>query len=67
MRRRIGRAFVAVTVVTALALAAPAQAMARSEEPGPGWVFRGRDKIVKVIRTTIRSFGDGLSDPKPKP
>ena len=65
MPRFVNRGLVVAIVMVTLAQAAPAQAMARSEEPGAGWFFRGRDKIVKVIRTTIRSFGDGLTDPRP--
>ena len=63
MRQLVGRGVVALVVVVALAV--PAQAMPSGDEPGLGWFFRSRDKIVKVIKKTIKSFGDGLSDPKP--
>ncbi|HYO77130.1 MAG TPA: hypothetical protein VE010_11760 [Thermoanaerobaculia bacterium] len=59
------RGVLAVAVV--MVLAAPAQAMP-SDAPDFGWFGRTRDRIVKVIkRMTVRTFGDGLSDPKPKP
>jgi hypothetical protein len=46
-------------------LAAPAQARVWDGEGGFGWISRAKERIVKVIRKTIVTFGDGLSDPKP--
>jgi hypothetical protein len=63
MRQLIGRGVVAVAVVVALAV--PVQAMPSGEQPGFGWFFKSRERIVKIIKRTIKSFGDGLSDPKP--
>ena len=62
--RQLGRGVVAFAVV--VVLAAPMQARQWGEDqPGLGWFFRAKERIVKVIRTTVRTFGDGLSDPKP--
>jgi hypothetical protein len=61
--RQLVRGVVVVAVV--MVLAAPAQAREWNEQPGLGWVFKAKDRIVKVIRKTIITFGDGLSDPKP--
>jgi hypothetical protein len=61
--RHLVRGVAAVAVV--MALAVPAQARAWNDEPGLGWVFRAKERIVTVIKRTIVTFGDGLSDPRP--
>jgi hypothetical protein len=61
--RQLGRGVFAFVVVVALAM--PVQAREWNGEPGLGWVFRAKERIVKVIKRTIVTFGDGLSDPKP--
>jgi hypothetical protein len=61
--RQLVRGVVAVAVV--MVLAAPAEARPWDDQPGLGWVFRAKNRIVKVIKKTIITFGDGLSDPKP--
>ena len=61
--RQLGRGVVAVAVV--VLLAAPAQARAWDGERGFGWFSRAKERIVKVIRKTIVTFGDGLTDPRP--
>ena len=61
--RRLVRGVSVVVVV--MALAAPVQARQWGEEPGLGWVFRAKNRIVQIIKKTIGTFGDGLSDPKP--
>lgn len=61
--RQLVRGVVAVAVM--MVLAAPAEARAWDDQPGLGWVFRAKNRIVKVIKKTIITFGDGLSDPKP--
>ncbi|HYK01798.1 MAG TPA: hypothetical protein VE974_08580 [Thermoanaerobaculia bacterium] len=63
----VGRGVLAVAVV--MVLAVPAQGRTKNEEQG--WSGPGRDqiakilKIVKKVKGVIRTFGDGLSDPKP--
>jgi hypothetical protein len=61
------RSVFAVVVVCLLAVF-PAGA-ATYEDGGRVPVLRGKDgpftKIVRVIKQTIRSFGDGLGGPKP--
>jgi hypothetical protein len=54
------RGVVAVSLL--MALAVPAQA-----KPGDGtWLERKRQSIVKLLKQFgIRSFGDGLTDPRP--
>ncbi|HEY0157781.1 MAG TPA: hypothetical protein VGF28_10890 [Thermoanaerobaculia bacterium] len=54
-----------VAVAVVMVLAAPAEARPWDDQPGLGWVFRAKNRIVKVIKKTIITFGDGLSDPKP--
>lgn len=63
----VGRGVLAVAVV--MVLAVPAQARTNSEQTV--WSAAGREqiakivKIVKKVKGVIRTFGDGLSDPKP--
>ncbi|HYO77131.1 MAG TPA: hypothetical protein VE010_11765 [Thermoanaerobaculia bacterium] len=58
------RAVIAAAAMVMM-LGVPVQAMP-AEAPAFGWFGRARDRVVKVIRkVTIRTFGDGLSDPKP--
>ena len=57
---KVGRGVLAVSIV--LALAVPAQAKPRD---GGRW-FERFDPIVKIVKKLVmRSFGDGLSDPRP--
>jgi hypothetical protein len=60
--RQLSRGLFAVAVV--VALAAPVQAGEWNEQPGLGWMFKAKYRIVKVIKKIV-SFGDGLTDPKP--
>jgi hypothetical protein len=62
--RQLGRGVVAFAVVVVM-LAVPVQARPWNEQPGLGWVSRAKERIVRVIKRTIVTFGDGLSDPKP--
>jgi hypothetical protein len=63
----VGRAVLAVAVV--MVLAVPAQARTNNDEPV--WSAAGREqiakivKIVKKVKGVIRTFGDGLIDPRP--
>ena len=61
--RQLGRGVVALAVV--MILAAPAQAREWEGQGGFGWFSRAKERIVKVIRKTIVTFGDGLTDPRP--
>lgn len=57
------RAAIAAAVV--MMLGGPVQAMP-ADAPDFGWFGRARDRVVKVIRRiTVRTLGDGLTDPKP--
>ena len=52
----------AIVVMTVV----PAEAQRRDD--GDSWVGRTRERIQKIFKKlTIGTFGDGLSDPKPKP
>ncbi len=55
------RGVVAVSIVMSMAM--PVEA----KPAGPGeWLGRGKDRVVKFLkRWTVRTFGDGLSDPRP--
>ena len=55
-----------VTGSIVLALAMPAEAR---EREGGRWFERRFEPVVKVLKKmfNIRSEGDGLSDPRPKP
>ncbi len=56
-----------LAVVVVVVLAAPVQA-ASVEIPELRWAGRTRDRIVQImknVKKTIRSFGDGLIDPRP--
>jgi hypothetical protein len=63
----VGRGVLAMAVV--LMLAVPAQARTNNEEAV--WKAAAREqvaqlvKIVKKMKGVIRTFGDGLTDPKP--
>ena len=63
----VGRGVLVAAVV--MVLAAPAQARTNSQETV--WSGPGREqiakivKIVKKLKGAVRTFGDGLSDPKP--
>jgi hypothetical protein len=63
----VGRGVLVVAVV--MMLTVPAQARTNAQEQG--WSGAGREqiakivKIVKKLKGAIRTFGDGLSDPKP--
>ncbi len=61
--KALGRGVLAVSMV--LVLAVPAQAKPRD---GGSWLQRKIDPIVKIVKKlVIKSMGDGLSDPWPKP
>ena len=68
MRQRINSGARGVLVaVVVVVLSMPVQA-ASIDGPDLGWVGRTRDRIervIKAVKKTIRSFGDGLSDPRP--
>ncbi len=55
------RGVVAVAIV--MSMAVPVQA----KPAGPGeWIGRGKARIVKFLQKwTVRTFGDGLVDPRP--
>jgi hypothetical protein len=63
----VGRGVLVAAVV--MVLAAPAQARTNSQEPV--WSGAGREQIAKIVKVVkklkgaIRTFGDGLTDPKP--
>jgi hypothetical protein len=63
LMRELMRGLIAVAVIVALAV--PVRAREWNEQPRLGWVFKARNRIVKIIKKTIVTFGDGLSDPKP--
>ena len=61
--KAVGRGVLAVSIVVALAV--PAQAKPRD---GGRWFERRLDPIVKIVKKLVmKSMGDGLSDPWPKP
>jgi hypothetical protein len=61
--RNVSKVVIAAAIV--MALAVPAQAAPRD---GGRWFDRTFDPIVKVIKKfVIRTTGDGLGDPWPKP
>ncbi|MFL6247313.1 MAG: hypothetical protein ACJ74H_14875 [Thermoanaerobaculia bacterium] len=63
MSRFVARGVVAVSIVTLLAV--PAQAKPRD---GGRWFEKRVDPIVKVLKRllgSIKSEGDGLTDPRP--
>jgi hypothetical protein len=64
MRRVFSASVRGVLVVSVVVMmAVPAQAA--TVTPGE-WVGRGKERIVKLLkRWTARTFGDGLSDPRP--
>jgi hypothetical protein len=63
----VGRGVLTVAVVMVLAM--PAQARTNNEQPV--WSAVGREQIAKIVRIVkkvkgaIRTFGDGLTDPRP--
>jgi hypothetical protein len=57
--RGVVRGLAVVSIVAALSM--PAQA-ARVKEGGPR---EKQNPIVKFIKLVVRTFGDGLTDPKP--
>jgi hypothetical protein len=63
----VGRGVLAVAVV--MVLAVPAQARTNNEQAT--WSAAGREHIAKIVRMAkkvkgvIRTFGDGLIDPRP--
>lgn len=64
----VGRGVLVVSVV--MMLAAPA-AQARTNNQEQVWSGPGREqiaqivKIIKKVKGAIRTFGDGLTDPRP--
>ena len=61
--KTVARGVLAVSIVFVLAV--PAQAKPRDDGR---WFGRKLDPIVKIIKKLVmRSTGDGLSDPWPKP
>ncbi|HEV7765762.1 MAG TPA: hypothetical protein VGQ76_12230 [Thermoanaerobaculia bacterium] len=61
--RNVAKVVIVVAIV--MTLAVPAQAAPRD---GGRWFERTIDPIVKVIKKfVIKSMGDGLGDPWPKP
>lgn len=61
--KAVGRGVLAVSIV--LLLAVPAQAKPRD---GGTWFQRKLDPIVKIVKKLVmKSMGDGLGDPWPKP
>ena len=61
--KAVARGVLAVSIV--LVLAVPAQAKPRE---GGRWFERKIEPIVKIVKKLIvKSMGDGLSDPWPKP
>ena len=59
---KVARGVLAVSIV--LVLAMPAQAKPRD---GGRWLDRVTDPIVKIVKKLVKSMGDGLGDPWPKP
>lgn len=60
---KVARGVLAVSIVVALTV--PAQAKPRD---GGRWWFDRLDPIVKIVKKLVmRSTGDGLGDPWPKP
>jgi uncharacterized protein YggT (Ycf19 family) len=59
---KVARGVLAVSIVVVLAM--PAQAKPRD---GGRWLDRVTDPVVKVVKKVVRTLGDGLSDPWPKP
>ena len=63
----VGRGVLVAAVV--MVLTAPAQARTNSQETV--WSGPGREQIAKIVKImkklkgVVRTFGDGLSDPKP--
>ena len=61
--KAVARGVLAVSI--AMVLAVPAQAKPRD---GGGWFERKIDPIVKIVKKLVmKSMGDGLGDPWPKP
>jgi hypothetical protein len=61
--KAVARGVLAGSIV--MALAVPAQAKPRD---GGGWFERRFDPIVKIVKKLVlKSTGDGLGDPWPKP
>ena len=57
--RGVSRGLVGLSLVVMLAV--PAQA-----RPGDGsWLEEGRGRIIKIIKKIVKTFGDGLVDPRP--
>ncbi|HEX8616676.1 MAG TPA: hypothetical protein VF911_03725 [Thermoanaerobaculia bacterium] len=60
----VGRGVLAVAVV--MMLATPAEA--KTNDGGATWSGAAREQLVKIVKKVkgvVRTFGDGLSDPKP--
>jgi len=63
---KVARGVLAVSIVVALAV--PAQAKPKDGRDSGRWFERTIDPIVKVVKKlVIKSTGDGLGDPWPKP
>lgn len=60
--KAVARGVLAASIVMVLAI--PAQAKPRD---GGRWFGRRIDPIVKIVKKLIKSMGDGLGDPWPKP
>lgn len=55
------RGVVAVSIVMSMAVPARAATVTPGE-----WLGRGKERVVKFLKKlTTRTFGDGLSDPRP--
>lgn len=62
--QRVPNAAVALSLVLMLSL--PAQAARNFEERRDrSWLDFQRERIVKVVKRVVRSFGDGLTVPTP--
>jgi hypothetical protein len=59
---KVARGVLAVSIVVVLAM--PAKAKPRD---GGRWLERVTDPIVKIVKKLVKSMGDGLGDPWPKP